>query len=177
MISEKMLEAFNRQINAEAYSGYLYLSMASHFESQGLRGFAAWMTNQAREEFFHTSKFYNFVNERGGRVKLSAIEAPPDDWSSALDVFEYGLKHEGHVTGLINKLVDLAKEEGDHASDIFLQWFVTEQVEEEASFEEVVQQLKLVGNQGHGLFMMDKELGQRAVSPEVQAAMTGVAVV
>jgi ferritin len=175
MLSDKMSEAFNKQLNAEAYSGYLYLSMASYFENMGLRGFASWMANQAREEFFHASKFYSFIIERGGRVTLTAIEGPPTDWSSALDVFEYGLQHEGHVTGLINNLVNLAKEESDHASDIFLQWFVTEQVEEEASFEEVVQQLKLVGNQGHGLFMMDKELGQRTLGPDVQAAMTGLA--
>ena len=175
MLSEKMQDALNEQVNAEAYSGYLYLSMAAYFESVGFRGFAQWMYMQAREEFFHTSKLYNFVIERGGRAALKAIEAPPAEWASPLAVFEDALKHEQKVTGLINNLVNLAKQENDHASDIFLQWFVTEQVEEEASAEEVVQKLKLIGDAGQGLYMMDQELGQRFISPTVSAAMTGAA--
>jgi ferritin len=173
MLTERMQSALNQQLNAEAYSGYLYLSMAAYFESKGLKGFARWMGMQAREEFYHTSKFYNYILERGGRVALSEIQGPPTEWSSALDVFENTLEHERKVTALINELVDLAKEERDHASDIFLQWFITEQVEEEASVEEIVQKLRLIGDGGPGLFMIDNELGQRVLSPLVAGTLTG----
>ena len=175
MISEKMQKALNGQINAESYSAYLYVSMAAYFESLGLRGFATWMNQQAREEMFHTMKFYNYLIERGGRVMLEAIDAPPREWDSPLSAFQAVYEHEQKVTGLINDLVTLAKGENDHASDIFLQWFVTEQVEEEASVDEVVSKLKLVGDHGQGLFMMDKELGMRTVSQPVLDALTGVA--
>ena len=173
MLNDKMREALNDQLIAETYSGYLYLAMGAYFEAEGLRGFAHWMGIQAREEFFHAAKFYNFINERGGRVVLKAIDGPPTEWASPLAVFEAVLAHEQKVTGLINDLVGLAQEEKDHASGIFLQWFVTEQVEEEDSAGEILQQLKLVGEAGQGLFMLDKEMGQRAVSPTVAAAMTG----
>ena len=163
----------NGQLNAEAYSGYLYLSMAAYFESEGLRGFARWMGQQAREEFYHSMKFYNFINERGGRVELRAIEAPPIEWSSPLAAFQEALAHERKVTGLINNLVDLAQAESDHASNIFLQWFVTEQVEEEDSVSEVVQSLERIGDNGHGLYMFDKEMAARTLSPAVVAALTG----
>ncbi len=175
MLSEKMQGTLNEQVNAEAYSGYLYLSMATYFESVGLRGFAQWMYMQAREEFYHASKLYNFIIERGGRAVFKAIDAPPAEWASPLAVFENAYQHEQKVTGMINNLVNLAKQENDHASDIFLQWFVTEQVEEEASADEVVQMLKLIGDGGQGLYMVDKELGQRTISPTVSAAMSGAA--
>jgi ferritin len=175
MLSDTMQNAFNEQLNAEAYSGYLYLSMAAHFESVGLTGCAQWMYMQAREEFYHSSKFYNYITERGGRVTLKAIDAPPSNWASPLAVFQDAFHHEQKVTSLINNLVNLADDEKDHASKIFLQWFVTEQVEEEASVDAVVQKLKLLGDHGPGVFMLDKELGARTISPAVTAAMTGTA--
>lgn len=173
MLSETMQKALNDQLNAEAYSGYLYLAMAAYFEDLGLRGFSRWMKMQAREEFFHSSKFFAFIADRGGRVSLKAIDAPPKEWASPKAAFEDALAHERKVTGLINNLVTLAKSENDHATEIFLQWFVTEQVEEEASVTEVVQALKLIADDGHGLFMYDKEMSLRVISPLVAAALTG----
>lgn len=161
MIKENMQKAINQQINAEMYSAYLYLSMSAYFESINLKGFANWMKAQAQEEMVHAMKFYDYINERGGRVLLTVIEAPPTQWDSSLAVFEYTYKHEQKVTGLINDLVNLAISEADHATNNFLQWFVAEQVEEEASADEVVQKLKLAGDRGGGLFMLDQELGQR----------------
>ncbi len=161
MIDEKMQEALNKQLNAEVYSAYLYLSMSAYFQSVNLDGFANWMRVQAQEELAHALKFYDYVNERGGRVILQPVEAPPSEWDSPLAVFENVYEHEQKVTGLINKLVDLAVEARDHATNNFLQWFVSEQVEEEASADEVVQKLKLVGDGPGGLFMIDRELAQR----------------
>jgi ferritin len=156
-----MEEAINKQINAEIYSSYLYLSMCAYFESIGLAGSASWMRQQAQEEMFHGMKMFDYVNERGGRVVLQAIEQPQTEWTSAFDVFENVLSHERKVTGLINDLVNLALDERDHATNIFLQWFVSEQVEEEASAGDIVDKLKLIGNDANGLFMLDRELGQR----------------
>jgi ferritin len=170
MIKEKIVEAFNRQINAEVYSSYLYLSMSAHFESTNLRGFANWMRCQAQEELVHAMKFYSFVSERGGKVKLVGVEGPPIGWDSPLHVFEEAYRHEQKVTGLINDLVDLALQERDHAAHNFLQWFVAEQVEEESSADAVVQSLKLAGDQGGGLFMIDRELAQRVFVMPPQAA-------
>ncbi len=161
MLSEKMEKALNKQVNAEFYSAYLYLSMAAYFESVDLSGCANWMYAQTQEEMIHGMKIYDFINERGGRVKLATIEAPQTEWESPLAVFEHAYAHEQHVTSLINDLMNLAIEEKDHATQIFLQWFVTEQVEEEASANEVVQKLKLAGTSSGGLFMVDRELGQR----------------
>ena len=160
-MNEKIQEAFNDQINAELYSSYLYLSMAAYFASVNLPGFAHWMKCQAQEEVVHAMKFYDYMNERGGNVVLSAIEGPPTSWASPLNAFEEAYAHEQKVTGLINGLVDLAIEEKDHASNNFLQWFVAEQVEEEDTADGVVQSLKLAGTQGGGLFMIDRELGKR----------------
>ncbi len=159
MLSERMQNAINKQINAELYSSYLYLSMASYFESIDLAGCAKWMYAQTQEEMVHAMKMYDYVNEAGGRVILDAIEKPQEEWDSPLAVFEHAYKHEQLVTSLINDLMNLAIEEKDHATQIFLQWFVSEQVEEEASASGVVNRLKLAGD--HGLFMVDKELGQR----------------
>jgi len=159
MLSDRMQKAINKQINAELYSSYLYLSMASYFESVDLSGCAKWMYAQTQEEIVHAMKMYDYVNEAGGRVLLDAIDKPQDAWDSPLAVFEHAYRHEQLVTGLINDLMNLAIEEKDHATQIFLQWFVSEQVEEEASASAVVNRLKLAGE--HGLFMVDKELGQR----------------
>ena len=161
MLSDRMEKALNGQVNAELYSSYLYLSMNAYFKSVNLDGFANWMYAQAQEELMHAMKLYDFINQRGGRTLLAAIEAPPDQWDSPLSVFEDTLKHEKKVTGLINGLVDIAMEERDHATQIFLQWFVTEQIEEEESVGNVLEQLKLLGDAKQGLFMMDRELATR----------------
>ncbi|MGD9946965.1 MAG: ferritin [Desulfobulbus sp.] len=161
MLKKKMLKALNDQINAEMFSSYLYLSMESYFQSISLTGFAAWMRVQVQEELMHGMKFYDFVNERGGKVTLEAIAKPESTWDTPLAAFEAIQKHEEHVTSLINDLVDLAISEKDHASNTFLQWFVSEQVEEEASVGEVVEKMKLIKDNPSGLFMMDAELGKR----------------
>lgn len=162
MLSKKMEKALNGQINAEMYSSYLYLAMSAYFESTGLGGFSRWMQAQAQEELTHAMKFYHFVNERGGRVMLEAIEAPTSKWKSPLAVFQATYAHEQKVTGLINGLADLAVKEKDHATNSFLQWFVTEQVEEEATAGDIVNKLKLVSDAPGGLFLIDRELGARA---------------
>jgi len=165
MISKKMEKALNAQINAELYSAYLYLSMESYFQSLNLNGFANWMRVQTQEEVSHAMKIYDFINERGGRALLKGIEGPPTEWKSPLAVFEASYAHEQKVTGLINDLVDLAIKEKDHATNSFLQWFVNEQVEEEASADAIVQQLKMMEKAPGGLFMLDRELGQRVFTP------------
>lgn len=165
MLSEKMQDALNGQLNAELYSAYLYVSMAAYFESANLPGFANWMRVQAQEEVTHAQKFYTYINERGSRVILRPIDGPPAEWDSPVAVFEAAYAHEQKVTGLISDLVNLAASENDHATNIFLQWFVTEQVEEEASADEVVQKLKLVGDVAGGLYMLDREMGQRVFTP------------
>jgi len=165
MISKKMENAINRQINWELYSSYLYLSMSAYFDSTNLKGCSSWMRIQAMEEQAHTKKFYDFLTARGGRVVLSAIKSPPAEWKSPLAVFENVLEHEQNVTALINSLVDLSVKLKDHATNSFLQWFVNEQVEEEASADEVVQSLKLNKNNPGGLYMLDKELAQRTFVP------------
>ncbi len=161
MLKENMEKALNEQINAELFSAYLYLSMSAYFESIDLAGFGNWMKLQAQEEAEHAMKIYDFVNQRGGRVILTAIEAPQSEWKSPLDAFEDVYSHEQKVTKMIHDLVDLALQEKDHASNNFLQWFVSEQVEEEDSAQTVLQKLKLIGDKGHGLFMIDRELGNR----------------
>jgi len=165
MLKKKVEEALNSQINAELYSSYLYLSMSSFFESIDLPGFGNWMRVQAQEENFHGMKMFDFVLERGGRVILQPIEAPPFEWESAKDVFGATLAHEQKVTGLINDLVYLAREERDNATEIFLQWFVTEQVEEEDNVNKILGQLRLVKDSPQAIFMLDKELGQRIFTP------------
>ena len=161
MMNPKIQDAFNNQINAELFSSYLYLSMAAYCQSQNLKGMAHWMRMQAQEENMHGMKFFDFINERGGRVTLDKIKEPKTEWSSPLDVFEDTCKHESMVTGLINDLVDLSVKEKDHAASSFLQWFVTEQVEEEATAQEIRDTLKLVGDNPVAVFMIDRELGQR----------------
>lgn len=165
MISEKIQEALNGQINAELYSAYLYLSMEAYFQSQNLPGFASWMRVQTQEELTHAMKIYDFLNERGGRVILKSITEPQAEWQSPLAAFEAAYKHEQKVTGLINDLVNLALDEKDHATNSFLQWFVNEQVEEESSADEVVQKIKMVDKAPGAMFMIDKELGQRVFTP------------
>jgi ferritin len=165
MISKKIQDALNEQINAELYSAYLYLSMEAYFQSQNLPGSANWMRVQTQEELTHAMKIYDFVNERGGRVILKSIAEPQTEWQAPLAAFEAAYKHEQKVTGLINNLVNLAIEEKDHATNSFLQWFVNEQVEEESSVDQVVQKLKMVDKAPGGKFMIDTELGQRVFTP------------
>jgi ferritin len=161
MFSQTLQDAMNEQINKELYSGYLYLSMAAYCEAMNLPGFASWMRMQAQEEQEHALKFYDFVNERGGRVVLQAIEQPPIEFESPVQIFEQTLDHERKVTILINNLYELAIKENDYASQIFLQWFITEQVEEEASAAEILETLRMIGDKGHALIMMDRQLAQR----------------
>jgi len=165
MLSKGMQKAINDQINAELYSSYMYAAMAMYFEDEDMSGAAGWMMAQAREEMVHAEKFMNYVNERGGRVILEAIEKPPVEWDSVLAAFEAALEHERKVSSLIGDLVTLARKENDHMTDNFLQWYVAEQVEEEASAAEVVRKLKLVGGSGGGMFMIDNELGRRVFTP------------
>jgi ferritin len=161
MLTGKMQAGLNKQINAELYSAYLYLSMSAYFQSLNLRGGAHWFYCQAHEELIHALKLYLQVFERNGQVTLTAIEGPPTEWASPLAAFEAAYAHEQLVTSMINDLVNLAVEEKDHASNAFLQWYVTEQVEEEASASEVAQKLRLAGDQGAGLFLVDQELATR----------------
>ncbi len=162
-IGEKMAKALNQQVKWELFSSYLYLAMSAYFSDRKLPGFAHWMRVQAEEELMHGMKIYDFVIERGGRAELLAIDKPQFEWGSPLEVAEAVYNHEKKVTGLINDLVDLAAEERDHATLNMLQWFVKEQVEEEANASEIVEKLKMVsGDKGIGvLYMLDRDLGQR----------------
>jgi len=170
MLKQNVQDAINDQINAELYSAYLYYSMAAYFESISLKGFSHWMRVQAVEEMTHVHKFFSYVNDRGGRVLVKPIEAPPTEWESPLAVFEATYAHEVGVTALINKLMDFAVAESDHASCNFLQWFVGEQVEEESSADDIVQKLKLVNKSDGGLFMLDQEMDKRTFVPPPELA-------
>ncbi|AEX86272.1 ferritin-like protein [Marinitoga piezophila KA3] len=161
MISKVMEEAINKQINEEMFSAYLYLSMSAYFEKIGLKGFANWMKVQYEEEMFHAMKFYNYLLSRGGEVKLYTIKEPKKDWESPLNAFEETLEHEKHITKCINELVDLAEKEKDRATFNFLQWYIDEQVEEEANDEEIIAKLKMIKDSPNGLFMLDRELAGR----------------
>lgn len=162
MLNPKLEEALNKQLGAEYFSSYLYLSMAAHFEDTAMPGMAAWMRIQSQEEMMHAMKFYDFILDRNGRVTLAQIEAPQTHWSSPAEAFDDAYGHEQKITGLIDALVDLAVAEKDHATETFLQWFVTEQVEEEATVSTIVDQLRMVGDNGVALYMIDGQLGQRA---------------
>ena len=161
MISKKIQDAFNKQINEEMFSSYLYLSMATYFDSINLPGFSHWMKLQAQEEMFHAMKFYNHIVERGGEVELQAIKEPQKKWESALNVYEDSFKHEEYITSCIHNLMDLAVKERDYAGQNLLKWFVDEQVEEEDTFGEVLEKLKRIGNHEHLLLMQEKEMAQR----------------
>ncbi len=167
MIDKEIEEAINKQINEELYSSYLYLSMSAYFENIGLRGFANWMYVQYQEEKDHAMKFYRYLIERGGRVKLYQIKEPPHEWNSPLHAFEETLKHEKHITECINELVDLSEKKKDRATFNLLQWYVDEQVEEEANDEEIIQALKMIGDNGQGMLMLDRELASRTYTPLV----------
>jgi ferritin len=160
-LNKDLEAALNKQVNAELFSSYLYLSMAAYFDSINLEGFAHWMRIQTAEEHAHGLMFFDYINERNGRVLLEKIEAPKTEWKSPLDAFEEAYEHEKHISRLINKLVNKARDLKDDSTDNFLQWFVAEQVEEETSTYRIVQQLKLIGDDRAALFLLDRELAQR----------------
>ena len=170
MISKAMKDALNEQIREEVYSAYLYMSMSSYATCTGLPGVANWFFVQMQEELTHAQRFYNYVSSQGEQAVFEAIDKPPAKFKSALGMFEAGLAHEKHITACINKLANLARKEKDHATAILLQWFVTEQVEEEENANDVIVQLKLAGDQGGGLFMIDKELSTRVFVPPADLA-------
>ena len=162
MLSEKVQDAINEQIKNELYSAYLYLAMSAHFETAGLPGFAKWTRLQAQEENEHAMKFFDYINERGGRVVLQAIDQPPVKYGSALDVFKAILDHEKLVTALIHKLYETAGKEKDFATQIMLHWFISEQVEEEANATKLVEQLQMVEEHQGTLLHLDRQAGKRA---------------
>lgn len=161
MISEKIVDALNEQLKWEFYSANLYLSMAAWFQDAGLPGFANWMRVQYQEETAHALKFYDFILTRGGKVKMSVIDAPAHKWKNILTSYEATAKHEAEVTRRINALTKLSRDENDYATEIFLQWFVTEQIEEEENVKEIIGQLKLIDGDGQGILMLDKEFATR----------------
>jgi len=184
MISKKMEKALNGQVNKEMYSAYLYMAMSSYSNLIGLKGFANWFMVQYHEEMLHAMKIYEYIGRQGGQTKLMAIKEPPSEWASPLDMFEKTLAHEKFITKSINDLMEVAIAEKDHATQIFLQWYVTEQIEEEENDNEIIGKLKLVGagpEGSNGLFMIDKELGARITtvptdfSKGIEAAMKGAA--
>jgi len=161
MLSKKLQDALNKQINEEYYSSYIYLAMAAYLEDANLDGCAHWMRMQAQEEYQHAMKIFDYMVDRGGRVELREVKAPPREWTTPLAVFEASLEHEKYMTANINTLADLCIEEKDHATNNLLQWYVSEQVEEEAQVEDIVKKLKMMGSDGPGLFLMDRELKTR----------------
>ncbi len=169
-MNENVQNALNKQINAELYSSYLYLSMSAYCQTKSLTGMANWFRIQAQEELMHVMRFFDYVNDRGGQVKLGAVEQPQQEWTSFLKAFEDAHAHEQKITGMINDLVDVTVQEKDRLTENFLQWFVAEQVEEEASVSEIVGQLQLIGNEGSGIFMVDRELAQRVFVPPTAGA-------
>ncbi len=161
MISKKLEKAINEQIKHELYSEYLYMSMQAWFAGENLDGMASWMEAQSQEERFHAMKFFRYLLDRGGKIELKALEKPPVDFKNPLNAFKEALRHEQFVTGKINELMDLACEENDHASKSFIQWFVDEQVEEEATAEGIVRQLEMIKDNTAGIYMINAELGKR----------------
>ena len=166
MLSKRLQDALNEQIKNELYSAYVYLAMTAYFEAANLRGFAHWMRVQSWEEVGHAMKIFGFVIDRGGRVVLEAIGQPPAEFKSPLDVFQKALAHERKVTGMIHRLYELAVKENDPPTQVMLHWFITEQVEEEKSAAEVVEKLKLAGDQGPALVILDRQLGERKAEEE-----------
>lgn len=164
MLGKKMQEALNKQVNEEMYSGYLYLAMSADFEDKNLGGFASWLRIQAKEELEHAMKIYDHIQERGGKVVLEAIKQPPKQWKTIAKAFQDAYEHECYITGKINDLVELAQQEKDYPAFNMLQWFVDEQVEEEANAEEVLSKVKLLGEEGRHLYILDKEMAKRGRS-------------
>ena len=172
-MNSKIEQAFNTHLNAEFYSSYLYLSMASYFAAQNLAGMNTWMRVQVDEERMHALKFVDFINDRGGRNVLEQIDKPKIEWASPLEAFQDALAHEQLISQKINDLVDLAVKESDHSAAAFLQWFVTEQVEEEATAQAIVCKLALIKDNSMGLLMIDQQLGQRTPSAAAAGGQAG----
>lgn len=166
MLNKKVLNAINEQINAEIWSGYMYLAMSSYFAAEGLNGFANWMRVQWQEELSHALKFFDYLIERGEQPILKPITEVPEKWDSPMHAMQETLKHEQHVTALINNLMDIAIAEKDHATKSMLNWYVDEQVEEEANAQEIIDSLSLISQSGNGIYMLDKELKTRAFVDE-----------
>ena len=164
MISSTIQNAINDQIKHEFFSSYLYLSMSAYFETQSLPGFARWMRVQSQEEHEHAMKFFDFLNDRGGSVELQALDQPVGEFQSPLDVFEQSLAHERKVTALIHRLYELALKENDYATQTLLQWFITEQVEEEKNAGQIVEQLKMTGGEPSALLLLDRDLAGRGAA-------------
>lgn len=169
MLNEKVYNALNKHLNIELYSSYLYYAMSADCYARDLNGCANWFKVQAQEELLHVEKLFTYINDRDCRVVLGQVDAPPKEWASPIAVFEEALKHEQLITNRINELVELAKSEKDRLTETLLQWFVIEQIEEEASVREIVGQLKLVGSSGSGLYMIDRELSQRTLNTQTLA--------
>lgn len=165
MASEKLLKELNDQFNFELLSGYYYMAMAAYCESEDLSGFANFFIVQAQEEYTHAMKFFDFINDMGGRVTTQAMEEPKNDYDSLVETFEVALDHEKLVTSKINKLMDLAREENNYPSISFLQWFIDEQLEEENSMETILIKLKRMDGNYQGIYMLDKELAARTLEP------------
>jgi len=167
MLSERLLEEINLQIKYEFFSSNLYLAMAAYCASEDLNGFSNFFKVQAEEEKFHAMKFFDYVNEMGGRVYMSELEKPENEYESIKEVFEKSLNHEKFVTSRIYKLMDIATEEREHATISFLKWFIDEQVEEEANFTTILKKLARMGSESASLYMLDEELGRRVFTPPV----------
>jgi len=164
MINAKMEKALNGQLNKEMYSAYLYSAMSAYATRTGLKGFATWFMVQYHEEMFHAMKIYEYIGRQAGTVRLGAIAEPPVDFGTPLDMFKKTLAHEQFITKSINDLMEIAAREKDHATQIFLQWYITEQIEEEENDNDIIAKLKLIGKDTNALFMLDKEVGARAVT-------------
>lgn len=179
MLNKRMEQSLNEQMNRELYSAYLYLSMSSYCTNKGLKGFANWFMVQYHEEMFHAMKFYEYINLQGGRAILAAIPQPPSSFESPSDMFNKTLQHEQFITKSINELMELAIAEKDHATQIMLQWYVTEQVEEESNDNEIISQLKIIKDDPQGIMLLDRELAGRMTtvptefSKGIQAAIKG----
>ena len=167
MMHKKLEKAFNNQINKEFYSEYLYMSMYAYFDRMNLQGFKNWMNVQMQEEHAHAMGMFNYLHERGAKVVLQAIDKPETDWKSPVELFEHVLKHEQYVTSLINGLMDVADEVKDRAAVSFLDWYLKEQVEEEANVSKVLKTLKMVCDDKNSLYMYDKELATRVFNAPV----------
>ncbi|MEA3505632.1 MAG: ferritin [Bacteroidota bacterium] len=165
MLIKRIELELNKQLNAELYSAYLYLSMSAYLSTKNLSGFSNWMRVQFEEEQFHAMKIYQYIIDRGGKVELEIIEKPKTKFGEIINVFKEVYAHEEKITSLINNLVDVAMQEKDHATVNMLQWFVAEQVEEEANVSDILDQLQLTEGRGAGLFMLDRELKQRVFTP------------
>lgn len=169
MLKDSMLDKLNEQIQHEAYSAYLYYSMVGYFESENLKGFANWMQIQAQEEITHMHRIFTYINDKGASVVLGPVDQPPSKWDSPVECIRQTLEHECFISEKINECVTLALSENDHATNAMLQWFVAEQVEEEANADELLQKVIMIGDNASGMFLVDNELGQRKFVDETPA--------